>query len=56
MNTFNNFSNLNIKVAVNKILKMDVVKQVLDKQREELSKYKPITVTKEQEVAIDVGK
>ena len=36
---------------------MDIVKQVLDKERQEQEKYKPITVAnKEQEISIDIGK
>lgn len=34
---------------------MDIVKAVLDKQNEELSKYKSITVEKKEEVALDLG-
>lgn len=34
---------------------MDVVKEVLEKQKKDLEKFKPITVEKHLEVAIDVG-
>ncbi|XP_055608465.1 ribosome biogenesis regulatory protein homolog [Uranotaenia lowii] len=34
---------------------MDIVKEVLDKQRKDLEKYKPITVEKHLEVATDLG-
>lgn len=34
---------------------MDIVQQVLEKQAKEAEKYKPINVTKHEEVKIDIG-
>lgn len=34
---------------------MDIVKEVLEKQAKELEKYKTISVTKHEEVKIDLG-
>lgn len=34
---------------------MDIVKQVLEKQAKEAEKYKSISVTKHEEVKIDLG-
>lgn len=36
-------------------IKMDIVKEVLEKQRRELEKYKPITVEKHLDCELDVG-